>query len=163
MALMCKLTEECKKTTGMCKHEKFMLGLAIIATITLLVFAFAGCGSDGLYGDGGNGGGGGTGVAEIVECSGVTPSADVTMQNIAFNPSTVTISAGQVVRWTNNDSVSHTVTSGTPGDANAGKNFDTGLIGNGGSKCIKFNTAGIYTYFCKPHSATMRDAKVIVQ
>lgn len=161
MSLMCKIAPGCEKTKGLCKHEKIMLTIAIIAGIALLVFAFAGCGSDGLYGDGGNGGGG-TGLAEIVECSGITPSAAVVMQNIACNPSTVTISAGQVVRWTNNDSVSHTVTSGTPGDANAGKDFDIGLIGNGVSKCIKFNAQGTYTYFCRPHSATMRDAQVIV-
>ncbi len=160
MSLMCKIAPGCEKTEGLCKHEKIMLAIAVIAGIALLVFAFAGCGSDGLYG---NGGGGTTGVAEILECSGVTPSQDVVMKNIAFNPSTVTISAGQVVRWSNNDSVSHTVTSGIPGDANAGKDFDTGLIGNRVSKCIKFNTPGTYSYFCRPHSATMRDAKVIVE
>lgn len=126
--------------------------------VSLLI---AGCGSDGLYGDGDNGGG--TGVAQIVDCAGVSPSADIIMQNIAFNPSSVTISAGGVVRWTNNDNVSHTVTSGSPGDANAGKDFDSGLIGNGVSKCIKFNRPGTYTYFCRPHSASMRDAEVVVQ
>lgn len=163
MSILCKIAPESEKKDGLCAHEKIMFAMPIIAGIALLVFSFASCGSDGLYGDGGNGGGDGTGAAEIVECSGITPSADVVMQNISFNPSSVTISAGQIVRWTNNDSVSHTVTSGTPGDANAGKDFDTGLIGNGVSKCIKFNTIGTHTYFCRPHSATMRDAKVIVQ
>lgn len=33
MSLMCKLTEECKRSAGMCKHEKAMLGIISIAVI----------------------------------------------------------------------------------------------------------------------------------
>ncbi len=43
-------------------------------------------------------------------------TSSVTIQNFAFVPQTVTINAGDSVRWTNTDSgVSHTSTSNTPG------------------------------------------------
>lgn len=163
MSLMCKIAPGCEKTDGMCKHEKIMLAMAIIVGIALLVFAFAGCGSDGgLYGDGGNGGGGGTAVVSV-DCAGVTTAQEVSIIDYQFSPASVTISANNVVRWTNNGNVSHTVTSGVPGTAEAGQEFDTGLISPGSTKCLKFTMVGTYTYFCRPHSNVMRDAKVIVQ
>lgn len=49
-----------------------------------------------------------------------TPSASnatatVSIQNFAFSPATLAIKAGTTVTWTNNDSVTHTVTSDTGG------------------------------------------------
>lgn len=71
-------------------------------------------------------------------------SASVDIADFAFGPSSVTITAGGTVTWTNSDSASHTAT----GD---GGSFDTGTIASGGSGSITFDTPGTYTYFCSIH------------
>ena len=38
---------------------------------------------------------------------------DVTIQNFAFNPPSITVKVGTTVRWTNQDSATHSVTSDT--------------------------------------------------
>lgn len=90
---------------------------------------------------------------------------DVAMIGMAFVPKEITIRVGESVRWTNNDFVPHTVTSGNPGDADAGSQFDSGLMGRGATFQRQFNAAGEYIYFCLTHPTTpaMRDAKVLVQ
>ena len=101
---------------------------------------------DNLYGGGGGGGGGGgnggPGVNEVWIIQGMT-----------FTPSTITISAGTTITWTNKDGVSHTVTSDTG-------LFDSGGIGIGGTYSHKFATAGTFNYHCAVHPSMM--AKVIV-
>jgi len=43
---------------------------------------------------------------------GSVPGAnEVWIQNMAFNPSTLTVTAGTTVTWTNKDAIGHTVTS----------------------------------------------------
>ncbi len=87
---------------------------------------------------------------------------DVAMRNMAFSPSQVTIKVGERVRWTNNDFVLHTATSGAPGDADAGSDFDTGDIARGQSATVQFNNTGEFVYFCRRHPTTMFGAKVTV-
>lgn len=70
----------------------------------------------------------------------------VDIQNFAFTPQTITISAGESVTWTNKDSAPHTATS-TGGPTS----FDTGRLDQGQSKTIQFNTPGTYTYKCEFH------------
>ncbi len=84
------------------------------------------------------------------------------MKNLAFSPSQVTIKVGESVRWTNDDSVLHTATSGNPGDADAGSVFDTGVIAHGQSVKIQFNNAGDFVYFCRHHPTIMFGATVTV-
>jgi plastocyanin len=88
---------------------------------------------------------------------------DVSIQNIAYSPSSITIPVGTTVRWTNNETanISHTVTSGNPGDADAGSLFD-GNLSSGESFTFTFEQAGTFIYFCRIHPAVMRDAMVIV-
>jgi plastocyanin len=76
------------------------------------------------------------------ESGGIT---DVLIQNMAFDPSTVTISVNTTVRWTNKDAIGHTVTSDTGGL------FDSGTISSNGTYSHTFNTAGTYTYHCSIH------------
>ena len=71
-------------------------------------------------------------------------SAAVTIENFAFNPASVTVTAGATVTWTNNDAAPHTAT----GD---GGEFDTGTIASGGSASVTFDTPGTYTYHCTIH------------
>ena len=72
------------------------------------------------------------------------------MSNLSFQPGALTINAGDTVRWTNHDSVSHTVTSGTNCQDN-GVWASSGLLSNGQTFSVTFNQAGTYPYFCMPH------------
>ena len=56
--------------------------------------------------------------------------------------------------WTNKDSVQHTITSGKPGSADSGKEFDSGLtklINPGATFEHTFTKAGTFTYYCQLH------------
>jgi plastocyanin len=85
---------------------------------------------------------------------------EVWMQNTAFNPSSLTISAGTTVTWINKDNMTHTATSGVPGNPNG--MFNSGNMNQGATFSYTFNTAGTFDYYCIPHSATMK-GKIIVQ
>lgn len=85
----------------------------------------------------------------IVTTTPVTNAA-VSIYNMSFVPSTVTISAGTSVTWTNNDSMNHTVTSDT-GVFNSGVISTAGAYGTGGSFTYTFNTPGTYPYHCTIH------------
>jgi plastocyanin len=103
------------------------------------------------------------GSVEKVDCGSVEHNQEVEMEDLAFRPKSVTISPGQVVKWTNRDGTSHTVTSGIdPGASNAGSIADSGALSQGDSVCYRFNQAGKFTYFCRFHPTMMRDAVVQV-
>jgi plastocyanin len=79
--------------------------------------------------------------------AGVTATGDtvrVTMRNLAYSNTTLTISAGQTVVWVNQDAVPHTVT------ADNGS-FDSGNIDPGRSWARTFTSAGSIAYHCTPH------------
>jgi plastocyanin len=86
--------------------------------------------------------------------SGMPGSNEVFIQGMNFNPSTITVSAGQSVTWTNKDNISHTVTSDSP-------MFDSGSLSNGGTFSFNFPNAGTYNYHCSFHPGMT--AKVVVQ
>lgn len=90
---------------------------------------------------------------------------EVEIENVAFVPKEITIKVGKTVRWTNNDPVVHTVTSGSPDDADKGSLFDSGDIIQFDSFTRQFNEAGEFTYHCRRHplSPAMIGAKVIVE
>jgi len=73
-------------------------------------------------------------------------AATVRMAQIKFQTDSVTISAGQIVRWVNEDPLDHTVTF----DA-AGAPSSSQLIPMGGSYAVRFDKPGAYTYHCTPH------------
>ena len=69
----------------------------------------------------------------------------ITIKNFAFSPSSTTVAPGTVVTVTNDDSVTHTLTS------KAGA-FDTGDIQAGQSKTFTApSKAGSYPYICTIH------------
>tara|TARA_Y100000768_G_scaffold320812_1_gene256683 strand:- start:158 stop:3280 length:3123 start_codon:yes stop_codon:yes gene_type:complete len=71
---------------------------------------------------------------------------NINIQNMAFSPSTITISAGDIIIWTNLDNMGHTVTedSSTPV-------FDSGIISNSQTYTLVGLGVGTYTYHCQPH------------
>ena len=69
----------------------------------------------------------------------------VTIQNFAFSPQTLTVAPGTMVVWTNKDSVSHTVTSDT------GAWPDSGDLPTGKTFSLTITKPGTYTYHCAIH------------
>ena len=68
----------------------------------------------------------------------------VFIQSMAFNPSTITVTANTTITWTNKDAIAHTVTSDTGV-------FDSKTIPANGTFSYTFSTAGKYTYHCTIH------------
>jgi len=84
-----------------------------------------------------------------------TPSGNtVNIQNYAFNPSTLTIKAGDNVTWTNKDSVDHQIRSDTG-------LFESSPLSTDQSYTYVFTSVGTYNYSCAIHP-TMH-GKIIVQ
>ncbi len=69
--------------------------------------------------------------------------------NECFLPPMITVNPGDEVVWSNDDSVVHTVTSGTISDADG--LFDSNLFMAGETFSHTFDTLGNYDYFCKVH------------
>jgi plastocyanin len=68
----------------------------------------------------------------------------VAIRDFQFAPKTLEARVGDVVTWTNRDSVAHSATA-------RGGTFDTGLIQPGESGSIRFTIGGVYRYICTPH------------
>jgi plastocyanin len=77
----------------------------------------------------------------IVTCPTSTVTL-VTISNFLFQPNSVSIAVNDIVKWTNNDTIVHTVTSGAPGSLD-GK-FDSGNLAPNAAVCMQFITAGTY-------------------
>ena len=75
------------------------------------------------------------------------PPGEVHIANNAFVPAITYVPAGTRVRWTNDDSIPHTVTSSPPGL------FDSGPIQPGDRFEYIFDTPGTYDYICSLHPA----------
>jgi plastocyanin len=107
------------------------------------VLALAGCG-----GDDDNGSSSST-AAETPSTSASTPAAGgavtVDMQNIAFDPKSVTVKVGQTIEWVNKDSVDHNVV------ATKGENFKSDTFGKDGTYKYTVDKAGTIDYVCTLH------------
>ncbi|MFN8472841.1 MAG: cupredoxin domain-containing protein [Anaerolineae bacterium] len=71
-------------------------------------------------------------------------TVDVSIQNFAFNPATITVCQGATVRWTNMDAAPHTTTSDTGV-------WDSGILTTGQTFSFTFNTLGDFPYHCNVH------------
>ena len=78
-----------------------------------------------------------------------TKPAAVTIKGFAFSPTTLTVAKGTKVTFDNQDSTTHTITSGT-NRTKDGK-FDQQLSG-GTETEIAFDTTGTFAYFCLFHA-----------
>ncbi len=73
-------------------------------------------------------------------------SADkVSISDFSFSPVAITVKKGTTVTWTNNDSISHTVTS----DTEHGPNSST--VSSGQTYSFTFNDEGTFNYHCSIH------------
>ncbi|KAK9918345.1 hypothetical protein WJX75_003361 [Coccomyxa subellipsoidea] len=86
---------------------------------------------------------------------------------LVFEPSTVTIKAGESVTWTNNVGFPHNVVfdeDAIPSGANAESlSHEDYLNAPGESVSSKFTTPGEYSYYCEPHQGAGMAGKIIVQ
>jgi plastocyanin len=138
-------------------HAKTLFTIpALCALICLGALNFSGCGG---------GGDDDTGSAATTESTGATTeagddsassgnapapsgdavrSAEVEIEDFAYNPDPVTIEEGGKVIWKNRDSAPHTAT------ADDGS-FDTGTLEEDKLKSETFKEPGTYTYICSIH------------
>ena len=120
--------------------------LMLAGLLVVLAVVLNSCGGSGY-------GGGGTTMAtvtvQVVDCP-VSGTTDISIENstaAGFNPGSVTITVNTTVKWTNDDSVQHTVTSTTVplyGSFNA-------TVNPGVTVCLKFTSAGTFNYQCTLH------------
>jgi plastocyanin len=75
------------------------------------------------------------------------PVAKVTIANMSFSPSTLTVAAGTSVTWVNRDGDAHSVEI-------RDKGFTSSPLLNTGDKySYTFTTLGTYTYHCGVHAS----------
>ena len=79
---------------------------------------------------------------------------DIAIQNFAFNPDSVKISAEDTVRWTNMDSADHTV---------VGSIFESGIITKGQNYEFRFTEPGVYNYECSIHPSMKGTITVVAK
>jgi plastocyanin len=121
-----------------------------------LPFGIAPIDSSGHYGTGwlhDNGDGTTTLTVTLIYVgSSATPTTGATIpvsiENFAFSPSTIAARAGDVIVFTNNDTVPHTVTQTTAGDG-----FRSDPIAPGTTYILTIDEPGTYEFFCEFHPA----------
>ena len=84
--------------------------------------------------------------------------ASATIRVFQFQPGALAVRPGTRVTWTNQDDITHTVTSGTPGAPDG--RFDVALSGKGATGGATFADPGVYAYFCARHPS-MRGEVVV--
>ena len=113
------------------------VGLLLLASALLLL----GCGSSAATTTAG-------GQATTTAGPGTTAAvggAQVTLQNFAFSPASVTVKVGDTVTWTNKDSAGHTVAS------DDGTSFTSPTKATGATFSFTFTKTGTYAYHCSIH------------
>jgi plastocyanin len=121
---------------------------------------------------------GGAGCTAVGTPGGV--DGDVGMTAVAFEPETLTVSAGEEVVWYNNSARAHSITAyedGIPAEAEyfATGGYDSeaaareawdgmnGAITNGQQYAHTFELPGTYSYFCIPHERGGMIGQVVVE
>jgi len=75
------------------------------------------------------------------------PAARVVVEGVYYWTDTVRVAAGDVVEWMNRDIIDHTVSfEGRHGRL-------SGNLKAKGTYAVRFDTPGIYKYYCDPHPA----------
>ena len=86
-------------------------------------------------------GGGGCRSADFLDAA----TEQVDLKELCMYPGVVRIAAGRSIRWTNRDSVAHTVT----GVSQSFGNYDS--VAPGQAVTYRFDRDGVYPYFCLLH------------
>ena len=121
----------------------FLVGIFLISILMIS----NGCSKSTAYNTPNTGNTGGTGG------TGGPGANQVFIQGMAFNPASITVTAGTTITWTNKDAIAHTVTS----NSNA---FDSGTVSSGATFSFTFATAGTYAYHCTIHPSMVASVTV---
>ena len=95
-------------------------------------------------------------VAPSIATTGAVSLAKVSIDNFAFDPKELVVTAGTTVTWVNADDVPHTATSKVSPPL-----FDSKTLHPDDRFSFEFKTPGTYDYFCKAH--LYMTGKVIVK
>ena len=130
----------------MIRIKKHFFNIRDLTLLVIVAAAVTGCGGGGGTDNGDNGTGT---LVQVVDCSSVVSNQTVTIVSTAsgFDPATVTLAVNGVVKWTNADAVTHTVTSTTVPQGGA---FNR-TVASSASVCLKITSAGSYSYKCSLH------------
>lgn len=125
--------------------SRFLTGIALLLALLMISTSCSKSSYNNMTGmtggTGGNGGSAGPGTNQVF------------IQGMAFNPSTITVTAGTTITWTNKDAIAHTVTSST-------NLFNSGSIGTNGTFSFTFATAGSFSYYCSIHPSMLGSVTV---
>jgi plastocyanin len=103
------------------------------------------------------------GGAEAAGATLTIPEGASVQGNPAYDPDPLTVTAGDVVEVSNQDTVPHTATSGSgPEDPESGSQFDTSIIDAGATAQIETANlaAGDYKFYCSVHPYMLGNLKV---
>jgi plastocyanin len=94
----------------------------------------------------------------------------IELSRLMYMPATLEIAAGTAVTWTNDESISHTVTSGMPTGVDSSTSlrsgeepdglFDEQLPKQGDSFTFTYDEPGTYPYYCDIHKGM--NAEIVV-
>ena len=87
---------------------------------------------------------------------------EVWISSSGFDPSTLTVTAGTTVTWTNKDNVTHDVTSGRPNDPENAFDPSPNLKANN-SYSAQFSQRGTFNYYCLTHGSSHAGGRIVVQ
>ena len=82
----------------------------------------------------------------------------IAIQLFQFRPGQVEVRKGSRITWTNQDDITHTVTSGTP-EKRDGR-FNAQLGGKGATASVELMESGTYPYFCERHNSMRGEIRV---
>jgi plastocyanin len=95
-----------------------------------------------------------------------------------FDPSTITINAGETVTWVSESDESHTVTAygdeipedatyfasgGASNEEEARDSLSEGLLESGDTFEVTFDRPGTYEYYCIPHESEGMKGTIVVE
>lgn len=120
-------------------RNKIIIIVIVVAALAVGVWAFSNNKSNSSSSTGSN---------TTTTSSSTAPVATnmVSIANMAFSPTDITVKKGTTVTWTNQDSVAHTVTE------NDGKNGPSAPpLDQGKSYSFTYNQTGTFRYHCSIH------------
>jgi len=117
-------------------HAKSRLIFCLACVVLLIVSCMAaGCSSSQ------------TPPASAAPTTSVAGGNTVVIKNFAFDPSTLTVKNGAVVKWTNQDGAPHTIVS----DTGSPVAFSSDSLATGATYSFTFTQPGTYMYHCSIH------------
>jgi plastocyanin len=128
-----------------------MIVAVSLMTVAIMLSSCGSGGGGGVYGSSGSNGNSMGTIAQavqIVPCP-ASGTTDVSIVEYAFSPASISVPLNAVVRWTNNGTMTHTVTSTTVPTNGV---FDS-QVSAGSSLCLKFTSAGSFSYHCSIHTS----------